>query len=187
MAIRSIATYTGLVWDSLVEMLGLDPDAEETQSAVRSTWIQPGQPGFLITDDIVFFRIMTGGDQYDQKVYLEHGAVDSVAHYTRVITLILTAYGPSAPDNLERIRTCFIAGFGTLNLKAQNIFPVINPGSVIRAPELFEGQFWERADFSIIMYAKEDTSVAIPGIEQAEITIIADDDERRTIEWQTSP
>lgn len=187
MAIRTIATYTALIWDSLVEMLGLDPTLPATQSAVRSTWIQLGQPGFLITDNVVFYRVMTGGDTYDQKVYLTHGAIDSVASYTRVITLILSAYGTNAPDSLERIRTCFIAGFGTRNLNAAGIFPVINPASVIRAPELFEGQYWDRADFSIIMYAKEDTTVAIPAIEYAEITVIADDDERRTIECQTSP
>lgn len=181
MAIRTIATYTALVWDSLVEMLGLNPTAPATQSAIRSTWVQPGQPGFTIEDNIVFYRLMTGGDAYDQKVYLEHQAVNSIAHYTRVITLVITAYGPLAPDNLERIRTCFIAGFGTLNLAKAKVYPVINPGSVIRAPELFEGRFWERADFSIILYAKEDTTLAIPAIESSQITVIADDDERRII------
>jgi hypothetical protein len=70
---------------------------------------------------------------------------------------------------MERIRTCFIAGFGTLNLLKAKVYPVINPGSVIRAPELFEGRFWERADFSIILYAKEDTTLAIPAIESSQI------------------
>ena len=182
MAIRTIATYTGLIWDSIVSMLGLNPLLPATQSKVRSTWTQPGQPGFLITDDIVFYKVITGGDKYDQQVYVEQGTTLYNANYTRVITLVMTAYGPSAPDNLERIRTCFIAGFGTLNLKKARIFPVINPSNVVRMPELFEGQFWERADFSIIMYAEENTSLDIPEIVSTEITVIADDDERRTID-----
>lgn len=181
MAIRTIATYEALVWDSLVQMLGLNPALPATQMAVRSTWTQPGQPGFTITEDIVFYRVVTGGDTYDQKVYPVQGTNTQAVEYTRVITLAITAYGPKAADNLEQIRTSFLAGYGTLNLQKEKIFPLINPGSVVRTPEYFEGQWWERADFSIVMYAKESTTVAIPEIESAKITVIAEDEERRII------
>jgi len=181
MAIRTIKTYEELIWASIVAMLELDPNAPETQDKVRRSFPTDGQPGFLITDDITFMRVYSGGDPYDQNVYTDNSQVQSVTSYTRVITLALIAYGPSASENLERIRVSFMAGNETLNLKAENIFPVIKPSSVIRNPEYFEGKWWERADFSIIMYALESTEITIDGIESAEFEVIADDDERRII------
>lgn len=181
MAIRTITEYESLIWDSLVEMLGLDPDAPETQDRIRTTWSEPGQPGFTIDSNIIFYRVLTGGDPYDQKLYSVQGDNSSYTEYTRAITLQMTAYGETAADDLEQIRASFIGNYGILNLAQEKIFPVINPSSVIRLPELFEGQYWNRADFNIILYAWENTELAIPKIESAEITIIADDDERRVI------
>lgn len=181
MAIRTIKTYEQLIWDSIVAMLGFDPDAPETQDKVRRTFTVDGIPDFTIEEDIVFMKVFSGGDTYDQKVYTDNSEAQSVAYYTRTITLSLIAYGPSALEHLERIRVCFVAGIETLNLKAARIFPKIDPSSVIRIPELFDGQWWERADFSIIMYAEENTAVDIEGFASTEITVIADDDERREI------
>lgn len=183
MAIRSISTYEDLLWDSIVKMLGLDTDAPETQDKVRLTYPTGGQPGFEIDEDIVFMRVFTGGgDEYDQQMYPDNTAdVNVDVNYTRVITLSLIAYGPNAPDNLERVRVSFITGNQTLDLKKEKIYPRINPSSVARVPEYFEGQWWERADFSIVLYAEENTSIEIEGLASAEVTLINDKDERRTI------
>jgi hypothetical protein len=135
------------------KMLGLDPTAPENQGKVRLAWPTDGAPTWGIDEDIVFLRITPIDDRIarTQDILYDTSssdyAVKSVG-YTRVHKIDWTLYGPNSYDNADIIRSKLLNNDYLLDFSSNNLYLVTDVPMPTRLPELFNGQWWERTDFS---------------------------------------
>ena len=69
--------------------------------------------------------------------------------YTRVIRCVWSIYGPNSFDNGQTTRDRLFDGDIRGTLAASNLYPKTNVIAPVRVPEYFQGQWWEREDFSV--------------------------------------
>ena len=72
--------------------------------------------------------------------------------YTRVHVCYLIFYGPHAFDHADSVRIGLFRGAVRAALKDKNLYPVPGVGAPVRAPELFNSEWWERADLTVTLY-----------------------------------
>jgi hypothetical protein len=121
------------------------------QDKVRISWPSAGAPAFKITDDVTFIQITPVNDPIVQQHDVEYSSKDSStayrkAAYTRVHQVRWTLYGPNSFDNADLLRHGLFLFDYFEYLAAQNIYLITYVQSPVRAPELFNGQWWERTD-----------------------------------------
>ena len=68
--------------------------------------------------------------------------------YTRVHKIDWTLYGPNSYDNADLIRSSIFADEYLQTFKDNNLFLITDVQMPTRLPELYNGQWWERTDFS---------------------------------------
>lgn len=145
--VKTLKELETLIWQELMDIVGAGKGAPP----VRKSWPQSGSPDWKIIDDVIFMQLAETDDEiatpldYDftadgDDLILKQGT-------TRVFNLRLNAYGPKSYENLLRIRIEMLRG--RKNLRKQQIYPVPKRTPVIRAPELFQGRWWERADMTL--------------------------------------
>ncbi len=138
-----------LFWTLTCQLLGLDPTNLTNASAVRIAWPTDGAPAWAISDDVVFLRVTPGGGPIIQQrdmTYAE-GTVETAnvtTSYTRVWDASWIVYGPNSSENADLIRS----GLYGVDLSANNLYLVLDLPNPQRAPELFDGRWWERSDFA---------------------------------------
>ena len=155
--VQSYNELQTLIWQELMDIIGSGKGAPP----VRISWPKSGAPDWKIMDDVIFMQLAETDDEisipldYDlendgDNLLLKQGT-------SRVFNLRLNAYGPKSYENLLRIRIAMVRG--RKNLRKQKIFPVPERTPVIKAPELFQGRWWNRADmtlkFNVLMIFKE--------------------------------
>lgn len=155
--VKTLKELETLIWQELMDIVGAGKGAPP----VRKSWPQSGSPDWKIIDDVIFMQLAETDDEisipldYDlendgDNLLLKQGT-------SRVFNLRLNAYGPKSYENLLRIRIAMLRG--RKNLRKQKIFPVPERTPVIKAPELFQGRWWNRADmtlkFNVLMIFKE--------------------------------
>lgn len=141
----------------IMQMLGLTL-TDASSSKVRISWPKAGMPAWQITEDIVFIQCLEIDDSYNRQREDINTAIDTENYnqatgYTTINSINLVVYGPNSYDNIKTIRDkMFMQEFRDI-LARSNVF--INPDfpSPRRAPEFFEGQWWERVDLT--MYFNE--------------------------------
>lgn len=147
---RSYSELEDLLWQELSDII-----ASNKAGAVRRSWQPNGAPDWTIGDDVLFMQLAESEDDinlpldYDWKESGED--LDRRTGVTRVFTLRLTAYGPNCYDNLLRVRMAFLAGRQAL--KANQVYLVPERAAVVRAPELFQNRWWNRADTELKLNA----------------------------------
>lgn len=153
-------------------MLGLDPSAPVNADKVRIAWPIGGAPAWKIDDDVVFLQITPANDPYIQQRDITYtgGNNDSsnvITSYTRAHAVHWILYGPNSFDNAEKIRN----GLYNADLSASSLYVVLNIPAPIRAPELFNGRWWERSDLSATFYETVTRQGTVPVIHGVKITI----------------
>lgn len=162
---------------------GLDPN-----SGVRIDWPTDGAPGWAITDDIAFLRVTPSSDRYIQQrdsTFADSGDgvnVNVTASYTRVHAVDWIIYGPNAPDNAETLRNGLYQQTTHDTLAASNVYMILDVGAPARIPELFNGQWWERADISARFNEQVIRYTQTPYLETAQITVESDDGKAEVID-----
>ncbi len=151
---------------------GVDPN-----KGVRLTWPQEGQPGFEVTDSVVFLRVGFAPDPYTRLLELTYsaGSATTVAvsqNYTLVISLDLTFYGPGAFENADAVRAALFLPATAQVLAAQNLALVTDVPPPRRAPELFNGQWWERVDLSARFNEGVSRPSTVAAIASAPVTLV---------------
>jgi len=127
----------------------------ESEKNVRLSWPTYGAPGWKIDEDIVFVKVLTVPDAYSQQredVYYRDSLelIDSVqieSSYTRVHLAQWTFYGPNSYDLAEALKSGFYSPEIKEALMAHSLFFILDVQQPVRAPELYNGQWWERVDF----------------------------------------
>lgn len=135
------------------KMLGIDSTLPENKGKVRLTWPTKGAPGWKIDEDIVFIRVTPEDDKIARHFDILYDtnrsdyALKQTA-YTRVHKIDWTLYGPNSYDNADKIRFKILSQDYFEDFKKSNLFLITDVSMPTRLPELFNGQWWERTDFT---------------------------------------
>ena len=160
------------------EMLGIDLSKKENQSKVRIAWPTGGAPGWKINDDICFLRITPVDDKLARELNICYDPVKNdepyakkQVGYTRVHKINWTLYGPNSYDNADVIRHMIFDFDYMKKFKEKNLFLITDVPMPTRLPEYYNGQWWERTDFSASFNEGVTRESQVPYIKSAEIIL----------------
>jgi hypothetical protein len=137
-----------------LQMLGITitPSAYAT---VRVDWQTDGQP--FTPDpqtDVTFIRMVEEENLYnkqrDREFLLFNGQPVSEDLYTRVWRVYWVIYGPNSFDNARKIRSGLFSDPIHNSLSGSNVYFVTNPSAPLRVPEVINGRWYDRSDFSAL-------------------------------------
>ena len=97
-------------------------------------------------------------------------------NYTRVWTIRLCAYGPNSYDHLRAVRSAIMQEYFCDLLAEGMLFPVPDAPPPIRAPELFNAQWWERADMNFDMYEWVTETIERQFVDSVGVSVIESQD-----------
>ena len=170
-----------LFQDLTILLLGLGTPSgadDPLYQKVRISWPTEGQPAWDVADDVVFLRCFEIDDPYNRQRHAKITAIDGDSQnlnqattYTRVINVTWIVYGPSSHENVNAIRDHILdqLNLDVLALNNLHILPFMK--APVRVPELYNGLWYEREDFSIMFNEKTVINLVIPAITSAEITL----------------
>lgn len=156
------AQIEDIIWQATVKVLGLDPQAEATQSKVRISWplSETGNSNWQRDENVVFIRLAPTSDDYSSLWELSHA--DSNGEYVELVSnqeayeTVWLCYGPDALEYAQKLRY----GLGRedirayLNVNSMAFKPVV--AMPTHMPEQDRsGEWWERYDVRAQMYCKQ--------------------------------
>jgi hypothetical protein len=173
--ILTLAQLQALFQSLTVSLTGLDDDR-----GVRLSWPTRGQPDWKITEDVAFIRITTSSEPIIAQrdtVYSPNDdtSVQETTSYTRVHRVSWIIYGPNAYDNSQALRDGLYSQAAHDTLAASNLYMVLDVPAVSRAPEPFNGQWWERCDLSARFNEGVTRGAVVPALASAQIIVVSDD------------
>lgn len=128
-----------------------------TNSAVRIQWPTAGAPFSDVSDDVCYLKCVPVSDPYD-RIRDRFNLTDDASHleeqwnYTRAWRMTWCFYGPNSTDLARALRSALYQDYFTNALQLSQLFPVSDFPEPMRAPELIDGQWFERVDFSADIY-----------------------------------
>jgi hypothetical protein len=139
-------------------ILGLD-----TNSGVRCAWQTQGAPSWKVTEDVAVVRAIEDDDPYNRQRTVQMTPlplagnpaapdplnVNQQTTYTRVIRCVWSIYGPNSFDNGQMVRDRLFDGDIRGTFAGSHLYFKTNIIAPARIPEYFQGQWWEREDFSV--------------------------------------
>ena len=173
------AALSALLQTLTCQMLGLNPtsNTDPAYAKVRLGWPTQGQPAWAITDDVCFLRVTEEDDPYNQIrdrkfLALSPTSFQTIDTYTRAWRVNWACYGPTGFDNARLLKSALLGwDFAHDSLAGANLYLVPALPATTRAPELFQGQWWERADFSARLYELVTETVNVDSISTAEVLL----------------
>ena len=153
---------------------------------VRISWPRSGQPAFKIDENVAFLRIFERDHPYNRQrdsIYDEHDQsnVAISTGYTRIMTAFWNIYGPLSYDWACTIRDGVFLQRYRNTLAVANIYPVPDIAAPRRAPDLFQGQWWERCDLGIDFNVLTIRGTTYPLIKIVDIHLVRENGEDRVI------
>jgi hypothetical protein len=158
-------------------ILGKDTDPN---SAVRVSWPTGGAPGWEITDDVAFLKATISDDRVNrsrdrsQKNPVDSSLTETVT-YLRVWKIDFLLYGPNSLDRATLIKSALLMDWTQTSLASSNLAIVLDVADPRRMPELFEGQWWERSDFSARFNELITETTTVPAIGSLKIDLYTED------------
>lgn len=121
-------------------------------SAVRISWPTDGAPSWKITDNVCFLKITPNDDPYTRPVQTDYGQQDADNAYVNQVStdgvrVSWNFYGPNSWDNARLVRSQLFTDATTTTLQSNNLALVTDVSQPVRMPELYNGQWWDRALF----------------------------------------
>jgi hypothetical protein len=167
----------GVILQPLVcQMLGIDVSTDPlAYSKVRLGWQTLGQPGWGVSDDVCTIQATEEDDKYNRIRDLEYTAASSTSFtktfiYTRVWRVAFSFYGPTGFDNARTLKSALLSTDAIrYALAASALYVVSDMPATVRAPELFQGQWWERSDFSVRMNEQVTETQTVSAIASVEV------------------
>jgi len=153
-------------------MLGLNPITDK----VRIGWQTSGAPAWKISEDIIFIMINNVDDPIIKQRDIEYSNKDAdnakqTVSYTKVHAVKWVLYGPNSYENAEKIRNAiYLQEFKELFSK-NNLYLILDVTTPTRFPELFNGNWWERSDFTASFNELIIVSNTVPYIQSASYEI----------------
>lgn len=165
--------------DLTVQALGID--TKTNPKAVRVSWPTGGAPAWKVHEEVVFLRVYEVDNQYNRQrevkiTPIDDNNVNQETTYTRVIGVSWIFYGSSSFDRAAELKDkIFYQDFHDL-LALSNVFLVPDVPAPARAPELYNGQWWQRTDLTMLFNEHVARNIAVPIIKSSQITVYADKD-----------
>ncbi len=163
-------------------MLGVDPASDpQAYYKVRLEWPTQGQPGWRVDEDICFVRATEEDGAYnkirDRRLsYQDAATLGSTDTYTRIWRVTWAFYGPTGFDNARLVKSALMSlDFATETLAQMSLYLNTEIGATTRAPEKFQGQWWERTDLSVLMNELVTESLTVHSIASAEVILNSND------------
>jgi hypothetical protein len=175
------AAITGSMQDLTCQMLGIDTTADPlAYKKVRVDWLTSGQPGWGIADDVCFVRCTETDRDFTKtrdRQYAQNGStsLNRTETYTRVWRVDWALYGPDSFDNARLIRSAVRLEFAHDALAAIGLALVPAIPAPVRAPELFQGQWWERVDVHAEFYELVTETLSVDAVASVEVLIETND------------
>jgi hypothetical protein len=124
-----------------------------SNTKVRQVWQTQGAPAFTITDDVVFVRCTETETDYntirdEQTSGNTDGTGTRTRTYSRMWNIFFRARGPNSFDQIRLIKSMLLEDFPHDTLASINLYLVLVSSTPVRAPVLFEGQWWEQVDYN---------------------------------------
>ena len=143
---------------------------------VRVSWPTTGQPAWKITEDIAFVRVTEEDDAINrprEDAYTDEGdfVLNEATSYNRVLALNLIFYGPNSWSNAQTVRDRIFQEAYRIALAQENLYPIPDIAAPVRAPEVFQSQWWERVDMEIRFNEKIVKNQDISAIEIADVLV----------------
>lgn len=162
------------------QMLGIDMTRSENQGKVRIAWGRDGVPSWKIDEDIVFLRITPQDDKMARELNIVYKTPEEISNeylirntgYTRVHKIDFTLYGPNSYDNADVIRNSIFSYDYMLKFRKKNLYLITDVAMPTRLPELYNGQWWERTDFSCTFNEAVIRETQVPYINSTDIQVI---------------
>ena len=157
-----------------LDMLGGSPPAD-----VRISWPTQGAPAFGINQDVIFLRVIEQDGQYNRQKEREYTNIDADTKnqallYTRILNVTWIFYGPNSFDNAQTVRDKIFYQQHHDTLAKQQVYLITDFQAPRRAPDLFQGDWWERVDLSISFNEQIIRNEIISTVLSAEIGIESD-------------
>lgn len=134
-------------------MIGINPP---DPSQVRVDWQTQGQPFQNNQTDVCYILCVPFDVEYSRirDVLLTQTGETLTENwgYTRGWRIAWTLYGPNSTDRARMIWSAMFMEYFTDQLSLSNLYPVSDFKEPTRTPENFNAQWWERADFEVVMY-----------------------------------
>jgi hypothetical protein len=158
-----------------LNVLGIDPASDTlAYSKVRVGWI--AQPAFARTDNVVSITVTEEDGDYNKIRDRKYSANDaSSVQQTDTFTRIWEArwqfYGPNGFDHARLLKSALTLSFTHDTLLASRLALVTRFPATTRAPELFEGQWWQRSDLKLSLYELVTETLVVNNITSAEVLV----------------
>lgn len=148
---------------TITQILGYNP--QETQDRVRISWPTKGSPAWRIDENVAFIQVTptpnpTIQQQDTNLVVVDSQSLTSQKTYLREISVDIVCYGSGAWNDAETIWNGFLSET-ILQTLEKNYLGFIDREGPVRVPELFNGQWWDRADLTLRFYegVKKETTI----------------------------
>jgi hypothetical protein len=170
---------TKILQSLTLNVLGIDPATDpKAYYSVRVGW--KAQPSFLITEDVVSIRVSEKDDpnnkQRDRK-YLPQEAgstIQQVDTFMRFWDCLWSFYGPNGFDHARLLKSALRLRFTHDTLIASQLTFVPRFTATLRAPELFEGAWWERSDVKLTLTELVTETLVINTIASVEVLLFTE-------------
>jgi hypothetical protein len=143
-------------------------------SKVRFAYATDGQPEFSHSDNVIFVWAEESADEYGRQVETTWTAGAALRRRTVVWTVHITAYGPEASENINKIKTGLLSEGAKRLLAADGLFYIPRLEAPQRIPENADGVWWERWDWRAEFNSLRSDSEQVDYFETADIIVSAD-------------
>jgi hypothetical protein len=168
----------------VAQILGFDPGEPETDASdeafnrVRVGWQQEGQPAWKICEDVCILRCTLENEPYAKtrdEVYEDLNSPPEFSRhmaYTQVWRLFLVFYGPNSDSHARLVLSSMVLEWVRELFNANGVYVVPDWVPPSHAPELFQGQWWDRTDLEIRFNELAEESLTVPSAAGVDVTVI---------------
>jgi hypothetical protein len=166
---------TKILQSLTLNILGIDPASDvDAYKKVRVGW--KAQPAPKRTDDTVSIRVSESDSpnnkQRDRKFLPNDvGSIQQVDTFMRFWECLWSFYGPNGFDHARLLKSALRLTFTRYTLLASQLSFVPRFGATLRAPELFEGAWWERSDVKLVLTELVTETLVINTIASIEVLL----------------
>jgi hypothetical protein len=164
-------------------MIGLPTPPPTSWQPVQCSWQTQGQPMTITpaTQDECYLTCVPVDEDYTRIRDASWGTTAPVAQeweYTRAWRVAWVLYGPNATDRARMIRSALYMDYFNDQLNLSALYPVSDPPEIQRVPEQINMQWYDRADFWIMLYEQVNETLTFPTgniVTSVEVKLNADD------------
>ena len=164
-------------------MIGLPVPPPSSWQPVQVSCQQRGQPQTITPDtqDECYLTCVPVDEDYNRirdGVWNRTSPVTQSWEYTRAWRVAWVLYGPNATDRARMIRSALYMDYFNAQLNLSSLYPVSDPPEITRVPEEINKQWYDRADFWIMLYEQVNETLTFPTggiVTSVEVKLNADD------------